>query len=53
MREADDDGTPDSPKPGLVQDPKKWKPVFPRDKRERVCAEIMLKQRDGFYLIGT
>jgi hypothetical protein len=25
-------------------DPQKWKPVFPRDKRVRVCAEIMLKQ---------
>jgi len=25
-------------------DPEKWNPVFPRDKRECVCAEIMLKQ---------
>jgi hypothetical protein len=25
-------------------DPAKWKPVFPGDKHESVCAEIMLKQ---------
>jgi hypothetical protein len=25
-------------------DPKNWIPVFPRDKRESVCAEVMLKQ---------
>jgi hypothetical protein len=41
----------------LEHDPKKWKPVFPRDKPERVCAEIMLKQRDEimfrFHPIGT
>jgi hypothetical protein len=41
----------------LKQDPKKWEPVFPRDKRESVCAEIMLKQRDeimmGFNLIAS
>jgi hypothetical protein len=27
----------------LEDDPEKWTPVFPRDKHERVCAEIMLK----------
>jgi hypothetical protein len=35
----------------------KWEPVFPRDKRESVCAEIMLQQRDEimirFNLIGS
>jgi hypothetical protein len=30
----------------LEHDPEKWKPVFPRDRRESACAEIMLKQRD-------
>jgi hypothetical protein len=30
----------------LEHDPEKWKPVFPRDKRQGVCAEIMLNQRD-------
>jgi hypothetical protein len=29
----------------LEHDPEKCEAVFPRDKRERVCAEIMLKQR--------
>jgi hypothetical protein len=29
----------------LEHDPKKRKPVFPRDKRERVCGEITLKQQ--------
>jgi hypothetical protein len=24
-----------------MHDPEKWKPVFRRDKRESVCAEIM------------
>jgi hypothetical protein len=27
----------------LERDPEKWEPVFPRDKRESVCAEITLK----------
>ena len=27
----------------LERDPEKWGPVFPRDKRDSVCAEIMLK----------
>jgi hypothetical protein len=30
----------------LLDDPEKREPVFPRDKRESVCAEIMLKQGD-------
>jgi hypothetical protein len=34
----------------LEHDPEKWKPVFPRDKRGRVCAEIMLKQRDEIMM---
>jgi len=41
----------------LKHDPEKWQPVFPRDKRECVCAEIMLKQGDEimirFNLIGS
>jgi hypothetical protein len=28
----------------------KWEPVFPRDKRESVCAEITLKQRDEIMM---
>jgi hypothetical protein len=28
----------------LEHDPEKWEPGFPRDKRESVCAEIMLKK---------
>ena len=28
----------------LEHDPEKWEPVFPRDKRESVCAEIMLNR---------
>ena len=28
----------------LEHDPEKWEPVFPRDQRESVCAEIMLKK---------
>jgi hypothetical protein len=31
----------------LEHDPEKWVPVFPRDKREAFCPEIMLKQKDG------
>jgi hypothetical protein len=31
-------------KRALEHDPEKWKPVFPRDKRE-AFAEIMLKQQ--------
>jgi hypothetical protein len=41
----------------LEHDPEKWELAFPRDKRESVCAEIMLKQRDKimirFNLIGS
>src|ERR1700681_2532144 len=29
---------------GLEHDPEKWKPVFPRDKREAFARKIMLKQ---------
>jgi hypothetical protein len=34
----------------LERDPEKWEPVFPRDKRESVCAEITLKQRDEIMM---
>jgi hypothetical protein len=34
----------------LEHDPEKWKPVFPPDKRESVCAEIMLKQTDEIMM---
>jgi hypothetical protein len=41
----------------LARDPEKWEPAFPRDKRESVCAQIMLKQRDEimmrFHLIAS
>jgi hypothetical protein len=29
-----------------MRDPEKWMPVFPRDKRDSVCAKIM-GQKDG------
>jgi hypothetical protein len=42
---------------GRAHDPEKWAAAFPRDKRERVCAEITLKQGDEitirFNLIGS
>jgi hypothetical protein len=31
----------------LEHDPEKWKPVFPRDKREALARKIMLKQKDN------
>jgi hypothetical protein len=39
-----------SPSP-QEHDPEKWMPVFPRDKRLRVCAEIML-QNQCFRRLG-
>jgi hypothetical protein len=30
----------------LEHDPEKWKPVFHATNAKRVCAQIMLKQRD-------
>jgi len=35
----------DPEKHALGPRPDRWLPVFPRDKRESVCAEIMLKQK--------
>jgi hypothetical protein len=29
----------------LSRDPEECEPVFPRDKRERVCAEITIEQK--------
>jgi hypothetical protein len=41
----------------LEHDPEKWKPVFPRDKRETRLREIMLEQSDEmmmrFHLIAS
>jgi hypothetical protein len=34
----------------LERDPEKWEPVFPRDKRESVYAEITLKQSDEIMM---
>jgi len=34
----------------VEHDPEKWKPVFPRDKRETRLSEIMLKQSDEIMM---
>jgi hypothetical protein len=34
----------------LERDPERWEPVFPRDKRESVCAEITLKQTEEIMM---
>jgi len=42
---------------GLEHDPEKWEPVFHATNAKRVCAQIMLKQKDEvmmrFHLIAS
>jgi hypothetical protein len=39
-----------APEAAGAHDPEKWAAAFPRVKRERVCADITLKQQDEIMI---